>query len=62
VTIVEREAVAVVLAHFGLPFERVNFDCLEGGLELERKASRSYAAIARSLTMDEIARAFGEDA
>jgi len=49
----ERETVAVVLAHFGLPFERVAMDCLEGGMELEAKASRSYLAIAHSMTMGE---------
>lgn len=52
-TSTEREAVTVVLAHFGLPFDRVKFDCLADSLELERKASRSYRIIAASMTMDE---------
>ena len=53
-TSVEREAAAVVLAHFGLPFDRVYIDCKRGReQELFRKAARSYRAIAHSMTLDE---------
>jgi hypothetical protein len=50
----EREAVAVVLAHFGLPFERVYLDCKRGReQDLFKEAARSYRAIAHSMTLVE---------
>ena len=50
----DRETVTVVLAHFGLPFERVYIDCKRGReQDLFKKAIRSYRAIAHSMTLDE---------
>ena len=57
-TATDREAVTVVLAHFGLPFDRVYIDCKRGReQDLFKKATRSYRAIAHSMTMGEKMRA-----
>ena len=56
----EHADVRIVLAHFGEPFSRVRFDCLEGGMDLEAKAARTYRAIAHSMTMDEKVRALDD--
>jgi hypothetical protein len=55
----ERESIAIVLAHFGLPFKHASIDCRRG--ELYRKAERSYSAIYRSMTMDEKVAAMRRD-